>query len=115
MEKTCRVEERSSRMEIVWVHPGIFLQRVRRALKRKELSCRAQQKTARKSKRAEKSAGVGGPPLHCFFVSIDSKGVAEGDSVSIHSKEVRRIMREAEKMVGRREAGGKRRPEHAAG
>src|SRR5882757_5682124 len=99
MEKTCRVEERSSRMEIVWVHPGIFLQRVRRALKRKELSCRAQQKTARKSKRAEKSAGVGGPPLHCFFVSIDSKGV-------------RRIMREAEKMVGRREAGGKRRPEH---
>src|SRR5205814_7135303 len=42
--------------EIVWVHPGSFSQRVRRALKRKELSCRARQTTARKSKRAEKSA-----------------------------------------------------------
>jgi hypothetical protein len=54
-------------------------------------------------------------PSPCFFVSIDSKGVAKLISASIHSKRVKGILREAEKMVGRREAKEKRRASHNIG
>jgi len=93
----------------------LFLQRVRRGLKRKELSCRARQKSEGKSKRAVDKRRCGATPLPCFSVSIHSKGVRKAVFVSIDCKGVRGIYRKAERVVGRREAGGKRRAGHAAG
>ena len=69
--------------------------------------------------RAKRAEGFpkrdGGTPLPCFSVSIHSKGVRNAVFVSIDCKGVRGIWRKAERVVGGREAGGKRRAGHGAG
>jgi len=55
------------------------------------------------------------PPTPCFFATADSKGVASAFFVTADYKGVSGLLREAERMVGRREARGERRPDHAAG
>ena len=58
------------------------------------------------------------PPTPCFFVTADSKGVADAFLITADSADSTGVMgflRESEKVGVRREAQGKRRTEHAEG